>query len=114
MVEMALDHLAKDKIVELEEEDIEGAEVVVVSYGITCRVAERAVALARAKGLKVGKLRLITAWPFPEEKIVELVPKVKACFEAAATATGCRLEITPSYYPYLNMVNNPTMTTLFA
>ena len=41
-------------------------------------MAERAVDLARAKGLKVGKLRLITAWPFPEERIVELAPKVKA------------------------------------
>jgi amidohydrolase len=48
------------------------------------------------------------------ERLQELVPKVKACFEAAATATGCRLEITPNNYAYLNMVNNPTMTTLFA
>lgn len=48
------------------------------------------------------------------ERLQELVPKVKACFEAAATATGCRIEVTPNDYPYLNMANNPTMTTLFA
>ena len=48
------------------------------------------------------------------ERLQELVPKVMACFEAAAMATGCRLEITPNDYPYLNMVNNPVMTGLFA
>jgi amidohydrolase len=47
------------------------------------------------------------------ERLQELVPKVKACFEAAATATGCRVEITANDYPYLNMINNPTMTSLF-
>ncbi len=48
------------------------------------------------------------------ERLQELVPKVKACFEAAATATGCRIEVTPNDYPYLNMVNNPVMTSLYA
>jgi metal-dependent amidase/aminoacylase/carboxypeptidase family protein len=48
------------------------------------------------------------------ERLQELVPKVMACFEAAAMATGCRLEVTPNDYPYLNMINNPTMTGLFA
>ncbi len=52
-----------------EEEQIEGADVVVVSYGITSRVAQRAIEMAREKGLKVGKFRLITAWPFPEKQI---------------------------------------------
>jgi metal-dependent amidase/aminoacylase/carboxypeptidase family protein len=48
------------------------------------------------------------------ERLQELVPKIKACFEAAATATGCRIEVTPNDYPYLNMVNNPAMTELFS
>jgi 2-oxoglutarate ferredoxin oxidoreductase subunit alpha len=61
-----------------EEEQIEGADVVVVSYGITSRVAQRAIEAARKRGLRVGKLRLITAWPFPEKKIRELAAKVKA------------------------------------
>jgi len=51
---------------------------VVVSYGITSRVAQRAIDLARERGLKVGKLRLITAWPFPDKKIVGLAAHVKA------------------------------------
>jgi len=48
------------------------------------------------------------------ERLQELVPKVKACFEAAATATGCRVEVTPNDYPYLNMVNSPVMTGLYS
>ena len=58
-----------DKICLTEQHDIEGADVVVVSYGITSRVAQRAVEMARAEGIKVGSLRLITAWPFPEHII---------------------------------------------
>jgi len=48
------------------------------------------------------------------ERLKELVPKVKACFEAAAAATGCRVEISAFDHPYLNMVNNPVMASLFA
>jgi len=71
-------HSAADGIAMLEEEHLENADVVVVSYGITSRVAQRAIGLARARGLRVGKLRLITAWPFPEKKIRDLASMVKA------------------------------------
>jgi 2-oxoglutarate ferredoxin oxidoreductase subunit alpha len=66
-----------DKICMTEAHEVEGADVVVVSYGITSRVAQRAVEAARAQGIKVGSLRLITAWPFPDHVIRELAPKVK-------------------------------------
>lgn len=69
---------AADRIALFEEEQTGDADVVVVSYGITSRVAQRAIGLARARGLKVGKLRLITAWPFPEHKIRDLASRVKA------------------------------------
>jgi 2-oxoglutarate ferredoxin oxidoreductase subunit alpha len=67
-----------DRICLFEEENLEHADVVVVSYGITSRVAQRAISMARESGLRVGKLRLITAWPFPEKKIRELAAKIKA------------------------------------
>ena len=41
----------------------------VVSCGITSRVPVKAIEMARADGIKVGHLRLITAWPFPEKRI---------------------------------------------
>lgn len=69
---------AADRLVMVEAEQIEGADVVVVSYGITSRVALRAVQMARARGIRVGTLRLICVWPFPEKLIRELAPKVKA------------------------------------
>jgi len=66
-----------DKITLFEADQIEGADVVVVSYGITSRVAQKAIDMARQKGIKVGKFRLITAWPFPEKQIAEIASKVK-------------------------------------
>ncbi len=34
--------------------------------------------MAREQGIKVGKFRLITAWPFPEKQIADIAAKVKA------------------------------------
>jgi 2-oxoglutarate/2-oxoacid ferredoxin oxidoreductase subunit alpha len=70
--------LNADKIVKYEAKDLEDAEVVVISYGITSRIAQRSIQQARAAGLKVGSFRLITAWPFPEKEILQLSKKVKA------------------------------------
>ncbi len=68
----------KDKIIEIKEENTDNAEVVVVSYGISSRVAIKGIEKAREKGIRVGNLRLVTVWPFPDEKISELAKKAKA------------------------------------
>lgn len=68
---------AKD-IVRYEEMEVDDAEVVVVSYGISARIARYAVLRARGEGIKVGFLRLITVWPFAEARIRELASKVKS------------------------------------
>ncbi|HUG08359.1 MAG TPA: M20 family metallopeptidase [Acidimicrobiia bacterium] len=47
------------------------------------------------------------------ERLEELIPRVHACFQAAAQATGCRIEITPIGHPYVNMINDPAMTKLY-
>ena len=69
---------AADDLAFFEEEGTENADVIVVSYGITSRVAQKAVEMARARGLRVGKLRLITAWPFPDKQIKKLAKRTKA------------------------------------
>jgi len=69
---------AAERITLLEEEFVENSDAIVISYGITSRVAQRAIELARQKGLRVGKLRLITCWPFPEKRIRELAATTKA------------------------------------
>ena len=69
---------ASVELTDVEEDRVEDAEVVVVSYGITSRVVLPAVAALRAKGRRVGTLRLRAVWPFPEHRIRALAPKVKA------------------------------------
>ena len=66
-----------DRIVRLQEDQMDDCEVVVVSYGITSRVARAAIDGARAAGVKVGSIRLLTVWPFCESRIRELAPRVK-------------------------------------
>lgn len=66
-----------DDIIILEEEDVEDADVVVVSYGISSRTVIPAIEKAKEKGVKVGFLRMVTVWPFPEKRIRELSKEVK-------------------------------------
>ena len=77
LIRRLVDKITKnvDKIILFEADQIEGADVVVVSYGITSRVAQKAIDMARQKGIKVGKFRLITAWPFPEKQIAAIAEK---------------------------------------
>ena len=58
-----------------DEYKVEDAEIVLVSYGISSRIARSAVDKSREKGLKVGLLRPITLSPFPTERIKELSDK---------------------------------------
>jgi 2-oxoglutarate/2-oxoacid ferredoxin oxidoreductase subunit alpha len=85
--------LNKDDIIELEEDEIDGADVVVCSYGISARVALLAVKAAREEGIKVGMLRLITAWPFPNNRIKELAGKIKAFVVPELNAGQMALEV---------------------
>ncbi|MCO6501458.1 MAG: M20 family metallopeptidase [Acidimicrobiales bacterium] len=48
-----------------------------------------------------------------KERLDVLVEKVRACFEAAATATGCRLEINPDSHPYTDLRTNEIMASLY-
>jgi 2-oxoglutarate ferredoxin oxidoreductase subunit alpha len=70
--------LHTDQIIEYEEIFLDDAELAVVAYGSTARSARRAVNEARREGIRVGLLRLICVWPFPENKIRELSNQVKA------------------------------------
>ncbi len=64
----------------------EDAEIIVVAYGITSRIAQTAMAKARAAGIKVGMLRPISLWPFPSKPIADLTHTAKAfvVFEMSA------------------------------
>lgn len=64
-------------IVEYEETMTDDAEVLVISFGCTSRSAKEAVTVAREKGVKAGMLRPITLWPFPEERIRQILKQGK-------------------------------------
>ena len=68
----------RDDIIQIEEQDTEDAEVVVVSYGISARTSLWPIEQARQEGIRVGYLRLITVWPFPEERIRQLAKGIRA------------------------------------
>jgi 2-oxoglutarate ferredoxin oxidoreductase subunit alpha len=55
----------------------DGADIVLVAYGLAARIAHRAAELARTHGLSVGVLRPITLWPYPTKVIRELREKAK-------------------------------------
>ena len=59
----------------VDEYQVDDADIVLVSYGISSRIARSAVDKSREKGLKVGLLRPITLSPFPTDRIKELADK---------------------------------------
>jgi len=56
-----------------EEIKVDDADTIVVSFGCTARSARHAVQQARLEGQKCGLIRLITIWPFPEQRIRQLI-----------------------------------------
>ncbi len=52
-------------------------EIVICAYGTTARIAKSAIRVLRQQGIKVGLFRPMTAWPFPEKGLRELVEPTK-------------------------------------
>ena len=64
--------------VRYEEIMCEDAEYLLVAFGSSARICQKACQIAREKGIKLGLLRPITLWPFPTKAIAEYANKVKA------------------------------------
>ena len=60
-----------------EEIECEDAEYIFVAFGLSARICQKAIELAREKGINVGLFRPITLFPFPKKEIRELGRKVK-------------------------------------
>ena len=69
----------------------EDAELIIVAYGITARIAKEAIKKAREDGLKVGLIRPITLWPFPS-KTIEKSSKVTKKFLSVEMSSGQLIE----------------------
>lgn len=68
--------VVKANEVRVEEYLTDDADIITVAYGATARVVRSAVNQAREEGIKVGMIRPITVWPFPEKAIAEAAKKV--------------------------------------
>lgn len=77
--------------VKFETENIEDADIVLVAYGTTARIATAAMRMAREEGIKVGLIRPITLWPFPKDIIAETAKKCK-CMISVEMSMGQMIE----------------------
>ena len=88
--EWMIEKFAKVKENEQRWEDgyLEDADYVFVAYGLTGRSVIGAVEYLRSQGEKVGFIRPITVWPFPEKAFDKINPNVKGVLTVEANATG--------------------------
>ena len=71
--------------------DCDDADYVLVAYGSSSRICQKAVTLAREKGIKVGLLRPITLFPYPTKVIQDMTKHVKG-FLAVEMSAGQMVE----------------------
>ncbi len=74
-----------------EEYMMDDAEICVAAFGIAARVAKNAINAARKEGIKVGLIRPITLWPFPNEAFRKAADKVD-CFISVELSMGQMIE----------------------
>jgi 2-oxoglutarate ferredoxin oxidoreductase subunit alpha len=83
--------IAKNEV-RYEAVDVEDADVVLVAYGTTSRIAKTAMAKAKEMGLKVGIIRPITLWPFPFEAFNKALNGKDKKFLCVEMSTGQMVE----------------------
>ncbi len=64
--------LIRQREVRLEQVNCEGAELIMVAYGTSSRICRNVIAQAAEAGIRVGLVRPISLWPFPEQELAQL------------------------------------------
>ncbi|PKN72360.1 MAG: 2-oxoglutarate synthase subunit alpha [Candidatus Cloacimonetes bacterium HGW-Cloacimonetes-3] len=64
-------------LVQIESYQMEDAKIAIFTAGITARAAKAAIAMARHEGIKVGLLRPLTIWPFPDDAVRKMLRNVE-------------------------------------
>ena len=64
-------------LVQIESYQMEDAKIAIFAAGITSRAAKAAIVSARAEGIKVGLLRPLTIWPFPDDAVRKMLRNVE-------------------------------------
>ena len=65
------------ELVRYEERETDDAEVLLVAYGTSARIAKGAIVQARAQGIPAGLLRPVTLWPYPRARLRALAPRLR-------------------------------------
>lgn len=89
----AFNHKLQAKYRTIEQDEVryetlncDDAEYLLVAYGSSARICQKAMELARAKGIKVGLFRPITLYPFPNKQLMSYVGKVKSILSVEMSA----------------------------
>jgi len=85
------EEIAKNEV-RVETVDVEDADIILVAYGTTSRIAKTAMAKAKEQGLKVGIIRPITLWPFPTEAFQKALGGKTKKFLCVEMSTGQMIE----------------------
>jgi len=79
-------NLIRENEVRFEEFQCDDAEYLLVAYGTSARVCQKAVQLLREEGIRAGLLRPITLFPFPSKRLNELAGQVKGMLSVEMSA----------------------------
>jgi len=72
--------------VRFEKIECDDADYLFVAYGSSARICQKAIEIARAKGIKVGLLRPITLFPYPTKAIQAMLGQVKGILSVEMSA----------------------------
>jgi len=98
---------------------VEDADLVMVAFGLMSRIVKRSVMEARKQGFKVGLIRPVTLWPFPE-KVFQEAAKHASQFFAVEISMGQMVEdirlaindrVPVRFYGRIGMIPNPEEIT---
>jgi len=106
----------KNEEVRCEHYKTNDAEYLIVAYGSSSRICQKSVEIARSKGIKVGLLRPITLFPFPNQELLELSKQLKGILtvemsggqmvEDVKLAVECKIKV-EHFGRFGGMVPNP-------
>lgn len=83
----------QDKYRRIEENEVryeeymcDDADYLLIAFGSSARICQKAIEIARAQDLKLGLLRPITLWPFPKNVIASYANRVKGILSVELNA----------------------------
>lgn len=97
-----------DELQKWEEVQTEDAEIILVAYGISSRVCKEAIKIGRAEGMKIGLIRPISLWPFPEKAFEKYNGKIKGYLTVEMNACGQMVEDVALHARGTKVYSNPT------